>query len=98
TLLDFLRIKYDDIILDSPPVQLVTDAMILSHLADVTLFVIRQGHTYKSLLPLIKNIYDDQHFQNANILFNGIDKRKFGYGNNYSNGYYQQKKRKLFHS
>ena len=91
TLINWLSENYDDIILDTPPVQLVTDGLILSQFADVTLYMIRQGHTFKSLLPSIKSLAKDKHFNNMNILFNGIQKGKFSYGNDYGSDYYQQK-------
>src|SRR5690606_39429151 len=87
-MLEILRTKYDDIIIDTPPVQLVTDALILSRLSDVTLYIIRQCHTYKSLLPYIDNIYQNQHFPQMNILFNGIKIGRYGYGTNYGKYYY----------
>lgn len=98
SLIAWLRDRYDDILIDTPPVQLVTDAMILSRVADVTLYVIRQGHTHKSLLTSINNLYKEQHFPKMNIIFNGIKSGKYGYGDNYGNDYYAHEKKKSFFS
>src|SRR5690606_24775426 len=57
SLIKYLRTEYDDIIIDTPPAQFVTDAQILSRLSDVTLYLIRQGYTYKSLLPFIEDLH-----------------------------------------
>ncbi|MBC7915377.1 MAG: polysaccharide biosynthesis tyrosine autokinase [Pyrinomonadaceae bacterium] len=84
----WLRANYDDIIVDTPPVNLVTDAMILARITDVTLYVIQQGYTYKSLLPFIKKLFTDQNFPKLKVVFNGIEKGKYGYGRNYGNNYY----------
>lgn len=87
-LINNLRQLYDDVIIDSPPLHLVTDAMIIAKYTDVTLYVIRQGHTSKSELNFIDDIYVDEKLPNMNIVFNGIKKGKYGYGYNYDNSYY----------
>jgi capsular exopolysaccharide synthesis family protein len=87
-LINQLRLNYDNIILDTPPINLVTDAKILSRVSDITLYVIRQSFTFKSLLPFIKSLNDDQHFNNMKIVFNNVDKGKYGY--NYGNDYYKK--------
>jgi capsular exopolysaccharide synthesis family protein len=89
TLIEYLRSEYDDVILETPPVKLVTDALIISRLCDVTLYIIRQGHTHKSLMPFIDNLYQKQYFATMNIVFNGIEAGRFGYGNDFGNGYYE---------
>ena len=49
-LLEKLRLSYDQVILDSPPVNLVTDPAVLSPLMDAVLLVVRSGKTSKSAL------------------------------------------------
>ena len=80
TLMNWLRLNYDDIVIDTPPVSIVTDAIIVARLADVTLYVIRQVYTSKGMLPFIKNMEDEEHFPKLNIVFNGIEKGRYGYG------------------
>jgi tyrosine-protein kinase Etk/Wzc len=86
TLINYLRSNYDDIVIDTPPVNIVTDAFIVAKQADVTLYSVRQGYTSKMLLPFIKNINEEEHFPKLNIVFNGIEKGRFGY-NGYTYGY-----------
>jgi tyrosine-protein kinase Etk/Wzc len=83
-----LEKDYDDIIIDSPPLHLVTDAMILSKFADITLYIIRQGYTGKSELTFINDLYTNQKLPNMNIVLNGIQRTKYGYGYKYDNSYY----------
>ncbi|HVW15535.1 MAG TPA: polysaccharide biosynthesis tyrosine autokinase [Mucilaginibacter sp.] len=85
----WLRENYGYIIVDSPPVNLVSDAKALSRLSDVTLYLIRQAFTYKSLLPFIKSLNAEKQFQNMQIVFNGVIKERYGYGYNYDNEYYR---------
>jgi len=86
TLISWLRENYDDIIIDTPPVSIVTDAIIVAKQADVTLYTARQAYTSKTLLPLMKNVNDDQHFPKLNAIFNGVEKSRYGY-TGYGYGY-----------
>jgi capsular exopolysaccharide synthesis family protein len=87
-LLAKLREIYDHIIIDTPPIHLVTDALIVAKYVDVSLYVIRQGYTQKEELDFIKATNLDTRLPNLNIIFNGIKRVKYGYGYNYDNGYY----------
>lgn len=92
-----LRETFDDIIIDSPPVHLVSDSFTLSKMSDVTLYIIRQGYTEKTELAFIKDLYEQQQLSNMMFIFNGISKIKYGYGYNYDYSYYNQgAKRKPF--
>ncbi|OKS86395.1 GumC family protein [Mucilaginibacter polytrichastri] len=87
-LISELKDRYDDIIIDTPPLHLVTDAMIIAKLADVSLYIIRQGYTGKNELDFISEIEQTEKLPNMQIVFNGIKKNKYGYGYNYDNSYY----------
>ncbi|MBS1529443.1 MAG: polysaccharide biosynthesis tyrosine autokinase [Bacteroidetes bacterium] len=87
-LIKYLRTTYDDIVIDSPPLHLVTDAMILSKFADVTLYVIRQGHTRKAELAFINTLAKGEKLPKMNIIFNGIQRARYGYGYKYDTKYY----------
>ena len=89
-MIDELKIKYDYVILDTPPVGLVSDALELSQFCDVTLYVIRQNYTKKDMLTLLNNRTKRGELSNVSILFNGYEsKAKYGvgYGNGYGYGY-----------
>lgn len=88
TLIKELRKMYDDVIIDSPPIHLVTDALIIAPVADVTLYIMRQGYTQKAELDFINEIKSEERFNKLNIIFNGIKRDKYGYGYNYDNSYY----------
>ncbi|MFD0766895.1 GumC family protein [Mucilaginibacter lutimaris] len=92
-LISLLREEYDDIIIDSPPVHLVPDATVLSRIADVTLYVIRQGVTEKAELSYINEMVALRQLQHVNIVFNGIDRLKYGYGYRFDNNYYNKAKK-----
>ena len=87
-MITWLRENFDDILIDSPPLHLVTDAMIIARFVDVSLYVIRQGYTGMDELSYIKDVYQSNKLPNMNIVFNGIQKARYGYGYNYDNSYY----------
>ncbi|MES2266912.1 MAG: polysaccharide biosynthesis tyrosine autokinase [Bacteroidota bacterium] len=92
-LIDLLRAEYDDIIIDSPPVHLVPDATVLSRIADITLYIIRQGVTEKTELDHINELVALRQLQQVSIVFNGIDRMKYGYGYRFDNNYYSKAKK-----
>lgn len=78
---------YDVIIIDTPPIGLVTDALILTKYADVNLYVIRQHYTRKSQLELINQLYTDKKIVDLGIIVNDLKEQKIGYKYGYSYGY-----------
>lgn len=93
-LIDALKTEYADILLDTPPVHLVTDAFIIADITDVTLYIVRQGYTSKEELDFIKRVAKDKRLPMLNIVFNGIQNKKFGHGYHYDNSYYAQNTKK----
>lgn len=79
-LLDLLSTKYDRIILDSPPLVPVTDAAILSRLADAALLVIRSKQTRKDHARLAYRSLRDVNAHIAGAVLNGVDLRSGDYG------------------
>jgi capsular exopolysaccharide synthesis family protein len=95
-LMEQLTRDYDYVIIDSPPIGLVTDAKLLNAYADVTIFVIRHKHTPKKYLKFVNQLYKNKEFNNFYIVFNGLKNRglfgmgklpQYGYGNSYGYGY-----------
>jgi capsular exopolysaccharide synthesis family protein len=83
-----LREWYDYIVLDTPPVGLVTDAAILMHRADVSLLVVKYGYTKKEFVRNLDRLVKDHKIQHVGIVFNGVDVEKnYGYGYGYGDKY-----------
>jgi len=89
--LDVLKIEYDYVIVDSPPVQPVSDTLILTQSADYNLFVIRSDKTKTaSFMSSIKKIQNVGAKING-IIINDIDTSKdsyYSYYYSYSPEYY----------
>jgi tyrosine-protein kinase Etk/Wzc len=85
-----LRKEYDNVIIDSPPLHLVTDAMILAPMVDVSLYIVRHNYTPKTELNFIQKQYLSGKLPNMHLVFNGVEMdSRFGYAVDY--GYYQDK-------
>ena len=81
-----LRRKYDIVILDTPPLALVTDALSLMEYSDVNLYTVRYKYTEKKLLSYVNEISQEQRVKNLHIVFNDIEE-DYGYGYGYGYGY-----------
>jgi capsular exopolysaccharide synthesis family protein len=81
---------FDYILVDTSPVDPVTDAYVLSYYCDKTLFVIRHGYTPKTMVQILDESNKTTALSNPFIVFNGIKKRGFikgSYGFGYGFGY-----------
>jgi capsular exopolysaccharide synthesis family protein len=84
---------YDYVIVDTAPVNLVTDTLLLSHLADMFIFVVRANYLDKRLLSIPKMIYEAKRLPNMAMLINCTDlERGYGYGYGYGYTYYEENK------
>ena len=86
--IEYLKTKYDYIILDTPPVGLVSDTYELSRLVDVTFFVVRNEVTTKAEIDLINRTVHENKLPKVNIVFNGLNLKKRKYGFYYGYGKY----------
>ncbi len=82
-----LKKRFDYIIFDTPPVGLVTDAQLLSKYADASIYIVRQGYTFKEQLNLLQEIINNNKIKNLNVVINGVKmKNNYGYGYGYGYG------------
>lgn len=82
---------YDYVIVDTAPVNLVTDTLLLSHLADMFIYVVRANYLDKRLLSIPKMMYEDKRLPNMAVLINSTDlERGYGYGYGYGYTYYKE--------
>ena len=98
-LVAYLRNNYDYIILDSTPAQIVADASIINHCADLTTYIMRVGYLNKSSFPFIQELSDKNKFKNMAIIMTDVPiiKRRYGgygYGYGYGEGESSDKKKK----
>jgi tyrosine-protein kinase Etk/Wzc len=78
---------FDYIIIDTPPVAIVTDALLLSPYVDLNLYIVRQRYSSRSTLEMIDQLYRHGELKNLAIIINDINlSGYYGYGMRY--GYY----------
>lgn len=89
-LIDEMKKRYDYIILDTPPVNLITDAQTLAKLVDVVIYVVRLGYTSASILTTALIEMEQRSNVKVNFILNGLDNamQKYGYGKGYGYGGY----------
>jgi capsular exopolysaccharide synthesis family protein len=87
-LIEEAREDYDYVIVDTAPTILVTDTMLISQLADATLYLVRANYTEKNLLNYSKELFQTGKLKNIAYVLNGVDTNKsYGYGYNYGYNY-----------
>lgn len=95
TFIHELKNNFDIIIIDTAPIGLVTDAQLLSNYIDATLYLVRQGYTYKRQLGIPEDIYINKKMKNIYIIVNDVKKAdSYGYGYGYRYGAYDAKTKK----
>jgi tyrosine-protein kinase Etk/Wzc len=94
----WLRENFDVILIDTAPVGMVSDAMTLGNFANTTLYIVRQGYTYKKQISLIDEFYHDNKLPKISIIINDVKLKpgygyygygRYGYGYGYGGGYYE---------
>jgi tyrosine-protein kinase Etk/Wzc len=96
-----LKQQYDYIIIDTPPVAIVTDALLLKEMVDIYVFVVRHGFSDKQVLKLIENLYTKRGITNLALIVNDVLTKGYfnynssygygyGYGYGYKHGYYDE--------
>ncbi len=79
---------YDYVVVDTAPTILVTDTMLISQLADATIYLTRANYTEKNLLKFSKELQDVGKLKNMAYVINSVGASKsYGYGYNYGYNY-----------
>lgn len=85
--IEYLRGKYDYIIMDAAPVGLVSDSLIVNRVADLVAYVVRVGYSHKSDAAFITSLVNEKKLENVAVVVNGDDLTKKPYGSRGSNRY-----------
>ncbi|MDR2223718.1 MAG: polysaccharide biosynthesis tyrosine autokinase [Flavobacteriaceae bacterium] len=85
-IIEYGRNNYDYVVVDTAPVALVTDTLLISDNADITLYVTRANYLDRRMLDIPKELYEERRLKNMAIVLNGVDFTK-GYGYGYGYGY-----------
>ena len=83
-----LRKEFDYVILDTAPVGMVTDTLLIGRIADLSVYVCRADYTRKAEFTLINELADNNKLPNLCTVINGLDLQKKKYGYYYGYGKY----------
>ena len=82
-----LKKRYDYIVIDTPPIGMVTDSLLLMRYTDANIFIVRQGVTNKNAFGTLIKDLEDRGMQ-FSIVLNGLQAEKsYGYGSKYGYSY-----------
>jgi capsular exopolysaccharide synthesis family protein len=79
--------EFDVIILDSPPLSIVTDSLILSRFCDHTLFIVRQNYTHYKAIHSFQELVNQGRLKSVSLVLNDMINYGPGYGYGYGYGY-----------
>jgi Mrp family chromosome partitioning ATPase len=71
-LFEELKRQYDYIIIDTPPVGILSDAKVIASYADLELYIVRQRFTSKRSIPEIDKLVNNGNFTNLSVVINDI--------------------------
>ena len=93
---DYLRERYDYIIVDTAPVGMVSDTFLITPYADLNIYVMRAKYSSKKYIEALENLVREDRLRNLYILVNAVDIKSkvygykrygYGYGYGYKNKY-----------
>ena len=86
--IETLKASFDYVILDTAPVGMVTDTLLIGRTADLSVYVCRADYTRKAEFTLINELSENNKLPNLCIAINGLDLQKKKYGYYYGYGKY----------
>jgi tyrosine-protein kinase Etk/Wzc len=96
-IIETLKLTYDIIIIDNPPVGLVTDGITMLQKADYPIYVMRADYSKREFIHFVDRLYYENHFHKLSIILNGVNFKKqaysygyYGYGYTYGQGNYYE--------
>ena len=93
-----LKEKYDIVFIDSPPVGLVTDGILIMKHVDIALYVLRINYSKRSFKANIHRLLEQANFKHMGIIVNAVQSvHTYGYGYGYGYGYYDHDTKKAKH-
>lgn len=91
-LLDDLKTRYDFIVMDTPPVGLVTDGVMVMKRSDISIYVFRANYSKREFINNLSRVIKINKLDNVAVVVNALpsDGKAYGYG------YYEEKREKSF--
>jgi tyrosine-protein kinase Etk/Wzc len=93
---EYGRAHYDYVIVDTPPVGLISDALVMMRKADASLFVLNTKFAFKDAISSAHELVQLNNLKNFGFILNGVKRKRskyyynkyaYGYGYGYGRGY-----------
>jgi tyrosine-protein kinase Etk/Wzc len=86
----YLKSKYDYVIVDNPPVGIVTDGMKSILMSDYPIYIFKANYSKRLFIQNVNRLISESHIHKLSIVLNAVDKEysSYGYDKGYSYGYY----------
>ncbi|QCK16745.1 GumC family protein [Mangrovivirga cuniculi] len=87
-----LRAEFDVVILDTPPVGIVSDGVMAMKLSDLSVYVVRADYSKRKFIKTLNRLKHINRFKNISVILNDLSLHSMnkGYGYNYGYGYYAE--------
>ena len=86
--IETLKKNFDYVILDTAPVGMVTDTLLIGRVADLSVYVCRADYTHKNEYTLINELAEKDKLPSLCTVINGLDLKRRKYGYYYGYGKY----------
>ena len=101
TILSDLKERYDIILIDNPPVGIVSDGIHILAQSDIPIYVFKANYSKRIFAERVDELFEVQKLKNLNVILNGVENNNsiYGYGYQYSyidSGYYTEDERSGF--
>lgn len=83
-----LKLEYDTIIIDNPPVGIVSDGVKILNHADCSIYVFRAGYSKRMFANRVRELLTEDKVKHLYTILNGVDLNKHSYGYGYGYGGY----------
>ena len=88
-ILEQLKERYDVVLIDTPPVGLVTDGISIIQSASIPIYIFRADYSKKVFVQNVDRLINENHIKKLCAVLNGVDvdRNKYGYAYGYGYGY-----------
>lgn len=89
-MINYLKSKYDFVIVDNPPVGIVTDGMKSVLMADYPIYIFKANYSKRMFIQNVNRLIAESHITKLSVVLNAVDREysSYGYSKGYSYGYY----------
>ncbi|MFN3554658.1 MAG: polysaccharide biosynthesis tyrosine autokinase [Bacteroidales bacterium] len=89
-MIDYLKSRYDYVIVDNPPVGIVTDGMQSILMSDYPIYIFKANYSKRMFIQNVNRLISESHIKKLSVVLNSVDKEysSYGYDKGYSYGYY----------